>query len=71
MTLHTSAEALCPITKLFMAQRINAHIEKVRGSHLVMISHPDAVVDLIDQANHSIQEDLNKGSQETLAPVTL
>src|SRR2546426_1087771 len=66
----TVDKVIPPFAQLFMAQRINAHIEQVRGSHLVMISHPDAVVDLIDQANQSIQEDLNTGSQETLAPVT-
>ena len=67
----TIDKVIPPFAQLFMAQRINAHIEQVRGSHLVMISHPDAVVHLINQANHSIQEDLNSGSQETLAPLTL
>src|SRR5881398_1904877 len=47
----TVDKVIPPFAQLFMAQRSNAHIEQVRGSHLVMISHPDAVVDLIDQAN--------------------
>jgi pimeloyl-ACP methyl ester carboxylesterase len=57
-----------PFAQLFMAQRANATIVQVRGSHLVMISHPTAVVGLIDQATLSIQGSLNASSQQTLAP---
>src|SRR5438094_3859786 len=39
-----------PFARLFMAHLASATIVQVRGSHLVMISHPEAVVDLINQA---------------------
>ncbi len=48
-----------PFLQLFMAHRVNATIVQVRGAHLVMISHPKAVVELIDQAAKSIQESQN------------
>ena len=57
-----------PFAQLFMAQRANATIVQVRGSHLVMISHPTAVVGLIDQATLSIQGSLDTSSQQTLTP---
>lgn len=60
-----------PFAQLFMAQRINAHITQVRGSHLVMISHPEAVVDLIQQATESIQGSATESSQTTQASVIL
>ena len=60
-----------PFAQLFMAQRINAHITEVRGSHLVMISHPEAVVDLIDQATQSIQGSNAAAPQTSLAPISL
>jgi pimeloyl-ACP methyl ester carboxylesterase len=57
--------------QLFMAQRANAHITQVNGSHLVMISHPEAVVDLIQQATQSTSGSDNTNSQQTLAPTSL
>src|SRR5881628_337067 len=57
-----------PFAQLFMAQRANATIVQVRASHLVMISHPTAVVGLIDQATLSLQGSLKTSSQQTLAP---
>src|SRR5216117_260453 len=54
--------------QLFMAQRINANIIQVRASHLSMISHPTAVVGLIDQATLSIQGSLDASSQQTPVP---
>jgi len=57
-----------PFAQLFMAQRANATIVQVRASHLVMISHPTAVVGLIDQATLSIQDSLDTSSQQTLTP---
>src|SRR5436190_2103646 len=56
--------------ELFMAQRINANIIQVRASHLSMISHPTAVVGLIDQATLSIQGSLDASSQQTPVPAT-
>ncbi|OLB46742.1 hypothetical protein AUI07_03320 [archaeon 13_2_20CM_2_53_6] len=57
-----------PFAQLFMAQRANATIVQVRASHLVMISHPNAVVGLIDEATLSLQGSLKTSSQQTLAP---
>src|SRR5438046_1401519 len=57
-----------PFAQLFMAQRANANIVQVRASHLVMISHPNAVVGLIDEATLSLQGSLKTSSQQTLAP---
>src|SRR5436189_2089629 len=59
-----------PFAQLFMAQRANATIVQVRGSHLVMILHPTAVVGLIDQATLSIQGSLDTSSQQTPVPAT-
>ena len=60
-----------PFAQMFMAQRIGAHITEVRGSHLVMISRPEAVVDLIDQATQSIQGSATESPQTSLATATL
>ena len=60
-----------PFAQMFMAQRINAHITQVRGSHLVMISHPEAVVDLVNQATGSIQGTTPESSQTSLAPAIM
>src|SRR5438034_1370241 len=60
-----------PFAQLFMAQRANATIVQVRASHLVMISHPNAVVGLIDEATLSLQGSLKTSSQQTLAPASL
>ena len=57
-----------PFAQLFMAQRINATIVQVRGSHLVMISHPNAVVGLIDQATLSLQDNLGTSAPQASAP---
>src|SRR5213596_3927517 len=57
-----------PFAQLFMAQRANATIVQVRAGHLSMISHPEAVADLIDEATLSLQGSLKTSSQQTLAP---
>jgi pimeloyl-ACP methyl ester carboxylesterase len=67
----TIDKAIPPFAQLIMAQRINAHISEVRGSHLVMISHPEAVVDLINQAVHTMSANSNANSGLTLAPASL
>ena len=36
-----------PATELFMAKRAHAHTIEINSSHVAMISHPDAVTDLI------------------------
>src|SRR6266704_272094 len=66
----TIDRAIPPFAQLFMAQRINANIIQVRASHLSMISHPNAVVGLIDQATLSIQGSLDANSEQTLAAAT-
>src|SRR2546429_8128034 len=63
--------AIPPFAQLFMAHRINATIVQVRGSHLVMISHPEAVVDLINQAAHPMSDSSNPNSALTLPPTSL
>ena len=57
-----------PYLQLFMAQRANAQIVEVRAGHLSMISHPDAVAALIEQAAHVVQGDHNTNSELALAP---
>jgi pimeloyl-ACP methyl ester carboxylesterase len=67
----TIDRAIPPFAELFMAHRINATIVQVRGSHLVMISHPEAVVDLINQAARTVSGSSNANSGLTLAPVSV
>jgi len=67
----TIDKAIPPFAQLFMAHRANATIVQVRGSHLVMISHPEAVVDLINQAVHSMSGNSNANSGLTLVPTSL
>ena len=58
----TIDNAIPPFAQLIMAQRANATIVEVRGSLLVMSSHPEAVVDLINQAVHSMSGNSNANS---------
>lgn len=67
----TIDKVIPPFAQLFMAQRANATIVQVRGSHLVMISHPEAVVDLINQAVHSGSGSANSNSGLTLVPTSV
>src|SRR6266702_1145152 len=67
----TIDRAIPPFAQLFMAHRANATIVEVRGSHLVMISHPEAVVDLINQAVHTMSGSSNANSGLTLVPASL
>jgi len=46
----TVDKVIPPYAQLFMAQRANATIVQVTGSHLVMVSQPDAVAGLIENA---------------------
>ncbi len=44
-------QAIPPAAEEFMAQRAHAHTEEVPGaSHAVLISHPDRVIELIEEA---------------------
>src|SRR5213592_4126118 len=67
----TIDKAIPPFAQLFMAHRANATIIEVRGSHLVMISHPRAVADLINQAAQTVSGNSNANSGLTLAPAAL
>jgi len=67
----TIDRAIPPFAQLFMARRAGATIVQVRGSHLVMISHPEAVVDLINQAAGTVTGSSNANSGLTLAPGSL
>jgi pimeloyl-ACP methyl ester carboxylesterase len=60
-----------PFAQLFMAQRANATIVQVRAGHLVMISHPEVVVGLINQAAGSVSSSSNANSGLTLVPASL
>jgi hypothetical protein len=42
--------AIAPDLELLMAQRAHAHTIEVNGSHSVMVSHPDTVAQLIENA---------------------
>jgi pimeloyl-ACP methyl ester carboxylesterase len=46
-------KAIAPDLERFMARRIHAHTTQVNGSHAVYISHPEAVVRLVEQAAKS------------------
>src|SRR5947207_2796838 len=67
----TIDRAIPPFAQLFMAPRAYATIVEVRGSHLVMISHPRAVADLINQAAQTVSGNSNANSGLTLAPAAL
>jgi len=43
-------QAIAPDLERFMARRINAHTSQIDGSHAVYISHPEAVVRLVEEA---------------------
>jgi pimeloyl-ACP methyl ester carboxylesterase len=67
----TIDNAIPPFAQLFMAQRAHSTIVQVRASHLVMISHPEAVVDLINQAAGTDPSSSNANSGLTLPPASL
>jgi len=49
----TADKVIPPAEQRVMAQRARAHIVEISASHLAMISHPDTVADLIQQAAHT------------------
>jgi pimeloyl-ACP methyl ester carboxylesterase len=57
--------------QFFMAQRAGSTIVQVRASHLAMISHPEAVTDLIQQAARAITGNSDANSQLALASTGL
>jgi pimeloyl-ACP methyl ester carboxylesterase len=44
-----------PAAQRFMAQRAHAHTTEVKASHSVAVSHPEAVVRVIEQAAHATE----------------
>jgi pimeloyl-ACP methyl ester carboxylesterase len=50
----TLDKVIPPYAQIFMAQRANAQIVKVKASHPAMISHPDAAADLIEKAARKV-----------------
>ncbi len=67
----TIDKVIPPFAQLFMAQRANATTVQVRAGHLAMISHPEAVVGLINQAAGSVLGSSNANSGPTLVPASL
>lgn len=51
----TDDRVLPPAEQLIMSQRANAHITKVAAGHLSLVTHPDAVTQVIIQAARAIQ----------------
>ena len=47
-------EALPPVVERFMAERMGAHTVEIDSSHTPFISHPHAVVRLIEEAARSV-----------------
>ena len=48
-------QAIPPAAEEFMAQRAHAHTKEVPGaSHAVLISHPDRVIELIEEAANAV-----------------
>jgi pimeloyl-ACP methyl ester carboxylesterase len=45
--------AIPPATERFMAKRAHSHTVEINSSHVAMISHPEAVTELILNAVHS------------------
>jgi pimeloyl-ACP methyl ester carboxylesterase len=60
-----------PFAQLFMAQRAHATIVYVNAAHPAMISHPEAVADLIEQAAKSLQGNSDTNSKLTIAQTSL
>src|SRR5262245_22494628 len=50
----TLDKVIPPYVQMFMAERANAHIVKVRAPHPAMISHPRAVANLIETAAQAV-----------------
>jgi pimeloyl-ACP methyl ester carboxylesterase len=46
----TRDHAICPSLERFMAARAHAHTVQVSGPHLIMVTNPDPVTSLIEQA---------------------
>ena len=67
----TIDKVIPPFAQLFMAQRAHSTIVQVRAGHLSMISHPEAVTDLIQEAAQTATGNSNVNSGPTLASASL
>jgi pimeloyl-ACP methyl ester carboxylesterase len=52
--LGTIDKIIPPAEQLFMAQRMHAHITRIRAGHISMVSHPGAVSRVILSAAHTV-----------------
>ncbi len=50
----TADKAIPPAAQRFMASRAGAHVATVASAHDVMVSHPDAVTKVVEQAARSV-----------------
>jgi pimeloyl-ACP methyl ester carboxylesterase len=50
--------AVDPNLQRFFAARIAATTDEIESSHMVMLSHPEVVIDVIRQAAHALQNSL-------------
>jgi pimeloyl-ACP methyl ester carboxylesterase len=48
----TADKVIPPAEQRIMAQRAHAHTVEIKASHVSMVSHPEAVADLIERAAH-------------------
>lgn len=46
----TQDHSIPPDTERFFAQRMNAKVTEIDGSHVIYMSHPDIIADVIDEA---------------------
>ena len=53
--LGTIDKVIPPAEQLFMAQRMHAHITRVKAGHLSLVSKPGVVSDVIEAAAHSVR----------------
>lgn len=67
----TIDKVIPPFAQIFMAQRAHSAIVQVRAGHLSMISHPEAVTDLIQEAAQTVTGNSNVNSGTTLASASL
>jgi pimeloyl-ACP methyl ester carboxylesterase len=49
----TADKVIPPAEQRIMAKRANAHTVEIKASHVSMVSHPEAVADLIERAAHA------------------
>ena len=51
----TNDEAIPPDVERFFAKRMGATVVEIKSSHVAMVSHPDAVTKLIEEAAASVK----------------